>query len=322
MNQEDLLNAPLPERWSFRQRLKNTIIVKVVTQSFKLLRTIPINSLYKWMPGLARLAFLLASSDRNRAIAQLQQALNISETQARALTRSMFEHLGKVGMEWIHKDKLLDEHPDLQLSAEHRQLFEEALAENTGLVAITGHIGNWELLAQMVAKAGYPVVSVARPTYDPRLTRLIHQLRSTQGMKVLWRGSSSSPKDILRVFRENQILGMLIDQDTKVQSAFVPFFGKSAATPTAAATLALRKNTPIIIGWLHRTEQGFKPHFERYHYPTSGDQSADVVQITSYVTQRLEFAIREYPEQWVWLHKRWKTREKAVNEIEISSSED
>ncbi len=320
MNQDDLLNAPLPERWSTKQRLKNTIIVKVVTQAFKVFGSIPLDSLYKFMRGLSKLAFIVAASDRNRAIAQMQQGLKISETQARALTRSMFEHLGKVGMEWIHKDKLLEEHPDLQLSEEHRLLFEEALAENNGLVAITGHIGNWELLAQMVAKAGFPVVSVARPTYDPRLTRWVDQLRSTQGMKVLWRGTSSSPKEILKVFRDNQILGMLIDQDTKVQSAFVPFFGKPASTPTAAATLALRKKTPIIIGWLHRTEQGFKTHFERYHYPTTQDQEADVLQITSHVTQRLEFAIRQYPEQWVWLHKRWKTREKAVNEKEIESS--
>ncbi len=226
MNQDDLLNAPLPERWSSKQRLKNTLIVKVVTQAFKALRAIPIVYLYKCMRGLSRLAFLIAASDRNRAIAQIQQALNVSEPRAEALTHAMFEHLGKVGMEWIHKDKLLEEHPDLQLSEEHRLLFEQALAEENGLVAITGHIGNWELLAQMVAKAGFPVVSVARPTYDPRLTRWIHQLRSTQGMKVLWRGSSSSPREILRVFRDNQILGMLIDQDTKVQSAFVPFFNK------------------------------------------------------------------------------------------------
>ena len=320
MNQEDLLNAPLPQRWSSRQRLKNTIIVNVVTRAFKVLRAIPIGYLYRSMQSLSKLAFILAASDRKRAIVQLRQALNIPETQARVLARSMFEHLGKVGMEWIHKDTLLEKHPDLQLSSEHRVLFEEALAEKNGLVAITGHIGNWELLAQMVAKAGFPVVSVARPTYDPRLTRWVDQLRSTQGMKVLWRGSSSSPKEILRVFRDNQILGMLIDQDTKVQSAFVPFFDKPASTPTAAATLALRKNTPIIIGWLHRTDTGFKPHFERYHYSPTGDQEADVLQITAYVTQRLEFAIREYPEQWVWLHKRWKTREKTVNETEITAS--
>ena len=279
MNQEDLLNAPLPERWSPRQRLKNTIIIQVVTRAFKALKSIPLRYLYGWMRVLSKLAYLLDVSDRNRAVSQLQQGLDISEKDARALTREMFEHLGKVGMEWVHKDRLLEEHPDLQLSAPHRALFETALEENKGLIAITGHIGNWELLAQMVAKAGFPVVSVARPTYDPRLTRWVHELRSSQGMKILWRGTSSSPKEILRVFRDNHILGMLIDQDTKVQSAFVPFFNKPASTPTAAATLALRKNTPIIIGWLHRTPDGFKPHFERYHYTTSGDRDADVPRI-------------------------------------------
>ena len=320
MDQADLLNAPLPERWSTRQRIKNTMIFKIVTRAFKLLRNIKIESLLKWVAPLSHLAFWLAARDRNRAVAQLRQALEISETQARKLTLEMFDHFGRVGMEWIHKDTLLESHPDLQLSGEHRQLFEEALSENKGVIAITGHIGNWELLAQMVSKAGFPVVSVARPTYDPRLTRWINTMRSNQGMKVLWRGTTSSPKEILRVFRDNQILGLLIDQDTKVQSAFVPFFGKPASTPTAGATLALRKKTPIIVGWLHRTPYGFKPHFERYHYEVTGNKASDIQKITAELTERLEFAIRQYPAQWVWLHKRWKTREKPVNEMVDTSS--
>ena len=98
MNQDDLLNAPLPERWSTKQRFKNTIIFKFVTRAFRVLRAIPIDFLYKCMRSLSKLAFIVAASDRNRSIAQMQQGLNISETQARSLTRSMFEHLGKVGI--------------------------------------------------------------------------------------------------------------------------------------------------------------------------------------------------------------------------------
>ena len=134
MNQEDILNAPLPERWSSRQRIKNTFIVKSVTRAFQLLKAIPIPYLYRAMKSLSRLAFVLAASDRNRAMAQLQQSLNLTETEARVLTRSMFEHLGKVGMEWVHKDQLLEHHPDLQLKPEHHQLFQEALNENNGVM--------------------------------------------------------------------------------------------------------------------------------------------------------------------------------------------
>lgn len=310
MPQDDPLNADLPARWSKSQRLKNTAIFHAVKGLFKTLRSLPLSTLRKCMLPLSHFAFVLAAKDRNRAIAQLQQGLDLSETEARSLTREMFEHLGHVGMEWIHKDRLLKAHPDLQLSLEHRKLFEEALAENNGLVAITGHIGNWELLAQMVSHAGFPITSVARPTYDPRLTRWIDAMRTNQGMKVLWRGGASSPRDILRIFRDNEILGLLIDQDTKVQSTFVPFFGRMAATPTAAAVLALRKQTPIIIGWLHRTPTGFRAHFERHEYNAPENSEAEVRKLTAELTERLEFAIRQYPSQWVWLHKRWKTREK------------
>ena len=240
MNQEDLLNAPLPERWSPRQRLKNTIIIQVVTRAFKALKSIPLRYLYGWIRVLSKLAYLLDVSDRNRAISQLQQGLDISEKDARALTREMFEHLGKVGMEWVHKDRLLEEHPDLQLSALHRALFETALEENKGLIAITGHIGNWELLAQMVAKAGFPVVSVARPTYDLRLTCWVHELRSSQGMKILWRGTSSSPKEILRVFRDNHIWAC---SSTKIQkfNRLLFLFSTSLPPPHRCRDLGVAK---------------------------------------------------------------------------------
>ena len=314
-SETDILKAELPARWSSKQRLKNTLIYHVVRALFALLEWFPLSLsrvAFKW---LGRLGYHVANRERNQAIAQLEQSLEDCEpSRARSITRGMFAHFGELAAELTHVGELLEHHPDLRFTDEHRALFEEALAEGNGVIAVTGHIGNWELLAQLIAREGFDLTSVARPTYDPRLTKWVHQRRSAYGMRVLWRGERDSPKELLRVFRNNAILGLLIDQDTRVHGEFVPFFGRLAYTPSAASSLSLRLKAPIIIGWLHRTPSGYQLHFERHHFEAGDDREADIRTLTGELTERLEAAIRHTPEQWVWLHQRWKTRPPELHE--------
>lgn len=123
-------------------------------------------------------------------------------------------------------------------------------------------------------------------------------------MKVLWRGKPQVGKDMLRIFKRNEILGLLIDQDTRVQGAFVPFFGKPAYTPIAAAALASRFEAPIVLAWAYRYGDGFDVHVERFEYSAE----ASVEEVTAQLTARIEKAIKQRPAQWVWLHDRWRTK--------------
>jgi Kdo2-lipid IVA lauroyltransferase/acyltransferase len=111
---------------------------------------------------------------------------------------------------------------------------------------ISGHIGNWELLGQAIAAAGYPIATIAKPSYDPRITQWLEEWRSSRGLQIVWRDERNAGKSILRVLRQNALMGFLIDQNTKTAGEFVPFFGRPAFTPTTPAAIALRTGAPII----------------------------------------------------------------------------
>jgi Kdo2-lipid IVA lauroyltransferase/acyltransferase len=113
------------------------------------------------------------------------------------------------------------------------------LAEGKGAIVISGHVGSWEILGQAVANAGFPLTTIATPFYDPRLTRWMNSWRTQLGMKILWR-EGNSRKTILRVLRQNELIGFLIDQNTKTAGDYVTLFGRPAFTPIIPAAIAPR----------------------------------------------------------------------------------
>ncbi len=256
-----------------------------------------------------RLAGVIAVAERRRAVKQLAQSLPALEPRFhRRIAGDMFAHLGLSAVEVLKADSLFARGGGPVLSAEQRALVAEALSHGKGVVLVGGHIGNWELLSHAYARAGLPMNAIAKPLYDPRLTALADKMRRQFGTKILWRGDASVGKDMLRVFKRGEILGLLIDQDTKVQGTFVPFFDRLAYTPIAAAALSLRFQAPIILSWAHRYPDGFDVHVERFRFVARDNGERDVEELTAQLTAKLEKAIRRVPAQWVWLHKRWKTR--------------
>lgn len=300
----NVLERSIPARWGVGQRIKNTVIYGLVRVLLAVLAALPYRLVLWTCIALGHVVAWLPIQDKRRAIAHLQSAL--PNLPAHAIAKHMFIHLARCIAEGLHLERFLSGKHAVTLNAQQRALLDEAFAQNKGVVAITGHIGNWELCAQVFARAGYNVTAIAKPIYDPRLTRLVHTLRTQNGMQLIWRGDDAAGKDMLRVFKDNGMLALLIDQDTKVQGAFVPFFGKPAHTPTAAAALALRSEAPVIMAWGHRVGEQHVLHVERLHYELKGNREADVVALTERMTERLEAAIRLHPEQWVWMHRRWK----------------
>jgi KDO2-lipid IV(A) lauroyltransferase len=175
---------------------------------------------------------------------------------------------------------------------------------------ISGHVGNFELLARRIAMDGFPSQTIAKETSDPRLTRLIEQMRSSGGLRCIWRGQEGAARHMLRALRKGELLGLLIDQDTKVQGVFVDFFGKKAFTPRAAADLALRTGAALVVGFaFRRADGGHRLTLKRIVTATqSNDQEQNVINLTQELTSEIENAIRQAPDSWVWMHRRWKTR--------------
>lgn len=261
--------------------------------------------------AFGRLAFRLAGGERTKALDALGRAFPERSPEERlALARRSFTHLGRAAFELATVRRIDPEIEQwVRWPEEDRRVLEQALARGRGVVFVSGHVGNWELLARRVALAGFPSQSIAKETTDERLTALVQRFRAEGRVRSIWRGQQGAAKEMLRALKAGEILGLLIDQDTKVQSVFVPFFGELASTPRAAADLILRTGAASVVGFCQREADGrYRLHFREVAVPGEPDRERAVVELTARLTHEIEQAIRRAPEQWVWMHRRWKTR--------------
>ena len=231
-----------------------------------------------------------------------------------AIGKACLVHLGWLAAEAItvHRSgRRLEDYVTFAPGAE--PLLHALMAEGRGLVAISGHIGHWELLAQRLARAGVPSAAIARTGPDPKVDALLNGFRADADIEILLRDAPSTARAMIRALKNGKLLGLLIDQDTRVQGVFVPFFGKLAFTPRAAGDLALRFKAPVAVVWSRRRGprpgDGHELSIERVPYDAGApDREVASVAITAACTAILERAIRERPAEWVWMHERWKTR--------------
>ena len=174
----------------------------------------------------------------------------------------------------------------------------------------TGHCGNWEMLGARLPSGGVPLVTAARQLDNRRLDRFVTASRTRFGGEVVPRGPSAGRR-LARALIKNAAVALLIDQDIKdIPGVFVPFFGRPAFTPSGAATLALRMKCPVLPGFIHRRPDG--THVAEIHpplpVPTDGTLEDKVEEMTATATAFIERQIRAHPEQWVWMHRRWRTQ--------------
>ncbi len=298
---------------SSAKRLKRFIRYHAIRVALALIGVLP----WRWAgalgEGLGALAFRLGGRERQKALRSLEIAFPEAAPAERLhLAERSFRHLARCAFELACVRKLDPELFEvIDWPPADRQVLERAVATGRGVVFVTGHVGNWELLARCVPRAGFDSSSIAKASNDPRLTRLIDRFRTQGGLKTIWRGRPGAARQMLRVLRSGAILGILIDQDTAVQSVFAPFFGKPAATPRAAADLALRTGASVVVGFCQRDGKNrYRVMMREVPLPDSstGDFEARVVALTTRLNAEIEAAIRAAPEQWVWMHQRWKTQ--------------
>ncbi|HEY0839807.1 MAG TPA: lysophospholipid acyltransferase family protein, partial [Vulgatibacter sp.] len=166
---------------------------------------------------------------------------------------------------------------------------------------------NWELLFRRIVTSGRPAYAVGAELSHGGLTAIVEKVRGPG--RTIWRGAEGASRKLLRAFREDAFLAMLIDQDTKVQGVFVPFFGHLAHTPRAAADLARRTGAGVVTVFIHRKPGGgHRIAARRIEWTPGADADRDAVALTAAMTAAIEEAIRASPHEWVWMHRRWKTR--------------
>jgi KDO2-lipid IV(A) lauroyltransferase len=292
-----------------RRRIKNTLIYGAVRALIFAVGLVPTRLARRVGLAVGALGCGLAARERRRARLQLAAALGLApeSRRARLLARGVFAQLGVSAVEvcrLLRNPSALD---GVEIPEASRRALETALAEGRGVVFATGHVGNWELMAAALARAGFPITAIAKESYDPRITRLVERERARFGVEAIRRGRAGAAAATLRALRRGRVLGLLVDQDTRVPGAFVPFFGAPAFTPIGAAVLAARTSAPLVVGTIRRTSRGrHVVDIERCDAP------ADAVAGTAAITAALERRIRRHPSQWVWFHERWKTRSVSV----------
>ncbi len=183
--------------------------------------------------------------------------------------------------------------------------YEQAKSRGHGVLVATAHLGNWEFSAFAHALMTEPMAVVARPMDNPRLDELVTRYRTMSGNRVLGRGQDFL-RPLVETLRENGAVGILVDQNvTADRGIFVDFFGRKACVDSGFARLAHRTGAAVVPGYAlwSEAEGRYVLHFEP-EIPVTGDAAAD----TQAVHLRLESAIRRAPDQWLWIHRRWKTR--------------
>ncbi len=301
----------------FRKRVRRAARSILLRAAVSVLGLLPLRPALAVGALAGRLAWWLAPRERRLALAHLAQALpGRGEAERRAIARASLVHLGRVAMEVVASRALppIERYVSFAPGAEER--VRSAMARGKGLVLVAGHIGNWELMARRLARVIQPNAVIARRNADARLNGLMARFRREGGNVTLWREDPATGRAIIRLLRQGGGLGILIDQDTRVQGVFVPFFGRLAFTPRAAADLALRFGATVLVGTSRR--RGIAPGaghevevVELPYDPRPVDHQAEVERLTAAAVRVQEAAIRRNPSEWVWMHRRWKTRPPA-----------
>lgn len=232
----------------------------------------------------------------------------LSAEQRTKLAIESYRHLGRTTIETaLLPDFTPQRIIDLFDSVDGWSLVEEGLARGKGLIAVTGHIGNWELGGSYVAARGIRVEAIARHMANPMFDRYLTETRERIGMRIVH--DEDAVRRVPRALRNGDLVAMVMDQGAVgLASSWVPFFGRLAKTPRGPAVFALRLGTPLLFAAAIRKPNGkyhlgFEPiDTER----TSAGLEADVDRIVAEYTRVLERWVRAYPEQYFWQHRRWK----------------
>ena len=258
--------------------------------------------------AVGRLAWVVARRDRRRTLEHLAIAFpEQSDGERRRLGRACFVHLGTMLLECLRLLGAGCEEVRRRVRVEGWERVEALRAAGRQILILTGHCGNWELLAATISCHGLPLAVVARQAQDERMDRLLVGLRERFGTTTIARGEAGAARELLRTLRGGGALGMLIDQDTKVEGAWVPFFGRPAFTPLGAAQIGARRGVAVVPTFIERLPDG--SHLATFH--DAMELPDDAVEATALMTLRIEEQVRRRPEQWVWMHRRWRRQPPA-----------
>jgi len=276
-------------------------------------RALPFERASDFGAFVGRLAFHLLARRRRIAEENIARALGADvpgggdPVAVRALARSAFEQLGRSFLEFLALPAQSPESLVARVTFEGFDPMMARLREGKGAIMITAHFGNWELLGAVVGVKTGRVKYLLPAQTNPAADAYLNDVRRRLGIEPLQIGFGM--RSGLRALREGAFVGMLPDQDARKVGLHVPFFGRLASTHTAPARLAMSARCPIMVALLTREGPGrFRARLRRVLTPdAAAPEAAEVERLTRLMNEAIEEGIRERPEHWYWIHRRWKT---------------
>jgi KDO2-lipid IV(A) lauroyltransferase len=257
----------------------------------------------RW-PALSRVYVRILDLAMPRLRRTAKRNLEIAGLNDPKIVDGVFRSIARVLAAFAQFPRITQANVDQWIRYEGLENFEQGLARGRGVLVATAHLGNWELSAFAHAWMTGPMNIVVRPLDNPRIDEIVERYRGLSGNPII--SKRAAAREILRALKANESVGILIDQNTTLdQGVFIDFFGVKACAGTAFAKMAHHSGAAVVPGFAFWAE-GEQKYVLRF-YPAV-EMSGDVAADTQRVHACLESAIREYPDQWLWIHRRWKTR--------------
>lgn len=279
-----------------------------------IIKVLPERLLYGFARSAAFLGYYIAGKQRRIALENLTIAFRKEKTQdeIKRIAKGCFYFLAESGLKFM----FLMEHPGLlkqKVSFESKENLDKCLSKGKGVIIITAHFGNFPLMMIKIASEGYKLSGIMRRMRDERTEKIFMEKRTRTRLKlktIYSKPRKTCVEESLRVLRNSELLCIQLDQNFGTAGVFVDFFGIKAATATGPVVLALRTQAAILPTFiLHNTDGTYRIVFEpEYQLKTGKTHNETILINIQELTKIIESYIRRYPEEWGWIHRRWKSR--------------
>ena len=299
----------MPPRPSVVRRVRSAVESAIAGSLLALARWMPRAWLVALGAATGELAFRLARKHTRVALKNLETAFGdrFSPVERRRIARACWRHYGRITADAAAFHRLRPEDIGTRIRYEGLEALRAAYAEGKGVLLISGHFGHWELTAYMQGFLGCPLLMITKPMDNLRVEGMLAGLRSGSGNTIVAKADAVRPS--LRALASGIGVAVMIDQDARGSGIFVPFFGRPSSTIPTVGTLHLRTGAAVVATFSYpEADGGWRITYERLTFPAlTGNREQDVLRITGETTALLEARVRERPELWLWMHRRWKT---------------
>ncbi|MBN1899064.1 MAG: lysophospholipid acyltransferase family protein [Spirochaetes bacterium] len=279
---------------------------------YRLARMFPLDLLLKVATLLGKCLYHINTKHRQRALKNLSLSFpEKTEEERETICKNVYINLCKIFTEFIFLPRINESFVRKRVRVQGEEHLRQALKGKRGILAITGHLGNWELLGTIMVKLGYPLDAIYQPMKNPFSDRLFYNIRARSGMGLI--STDNSLRGSLKALKQNHLLGLIADQDAGRSGVFVDFFGRPASTARGPAVFAVKTKSPMLFFALIREKNNayslnISPPLK---VRDTGQTEDDIHYNTKLWSDRLEKWVRQYPDQWFWVHRKWHSKKRS-----------